>query len=606
MMILAFVSQSQAVTLSNALQITENHILIAQIGQFDSQAEIGRPANAAFPEGSAASSSDTEYELYHAGGDIENASDQAYFVYREVTGNFLLEAEEVYIFAFGDPTWTKTGLMVRESLDAGARNFFSMVRNDGALRSQVRSETGGNTTVIGPDGNLDWEGPIQLLRLGDTCYTYYYRNGERVLQGQQMLDLPDTLLAGLALAANEPGLMAGSAFSGVNFVSIPISCERVFPIDEFTPGQPISGIQVRASIPVGVTSSAVITETPPAGWSISNVQATAGDVSVTTEAIVWSLDNASGNPVLTYDVTPLQDAVTGQWSGSVSLSDLTFPVPVTGAARLTSANEIFVYLIGSGNPALPRNGVYANLLGEGQTVYQVDGTSVFVPGLGYQVDFISDDEDNPEDAAGYDVVIVIESVTPGNVSRYVDQPVPYLIMEQALASGDPNLPGSGWFAPASGVVNQSEDSAIKFVDTSHPVSSFWASDEDQIIEFTLNPIAQLAGIVPDQLASAAMPLAANIDDATRYTLVIAEQGAVGFSGNTEPPAGSDPAPARRAYLGFHEGSQVYNLTASGDDNVALTKDAAILYQRLVQWLIGVPVTADGTNGGTAVREWSLF
>ena len=75
MMILAFVSQSQAVTLSNALQITENHILIAQIGQFDSQAEIGRPANAAFPEGSAASC-DTEYELYHAGGDIENASDQ--------------------------------------------------------------------------------------------------------------------------------------------------------------------------------------------------------------------------------------------------------------------------------------------------------------------------------------------------------------------------------------------------------------------------------------------------------------------------------------------------------------------------------------------------
>ena len=180
---------------------------------------------------------------------------------------------------------------------------------------------------MGPDGNLGGKDHQPFPRLSDTCYTYYYRNGERVLQGQQMLDLPDTLLAGLALAANEPGLMARSAFSGVNFVSIPISCERVFPIDEFTPGQPISGIQVRASIPVGVTSSAVITETPPAGWSISNVQATAGDVSVTTEAIVWSLDNASGNPVLTYDVTPLQDAVTGQWSGSVSLSDLTFPVP---------------------------------------------------------------------------------------------------------------------------------------------------------------------------------------------------------------------------------------------------------------------------------------
>ena len=105
----AFVSQSQAVTLSNALQITENHILVAQIGQFDSQAEIGRPANAAFPEGSAASSSDTEYELYHAGGDIENASDQASILFiAKLTGNFSLEAEDVYIFAFGDPTWTKT------------------------------------------------------------------------------------------------------------------------------------------------------------------------------------------------------------------------------------------------------------------------------------------------------------------------------------------------------------------------------------------------------------------------------------------------------------------------------------------------------------------
>ena len=59
---------------------------------------------------------------------------------------------------------------------------------------------------------------------------------------------------------------------------------------------------------------------------------------------------------------------------------------------------------------------------------------VFVPGLGYQVDFISDDEDNPEDAARYDVVIVIDQVTPGvYLAKLINRsPINH---EQALASG---------------------------------------------------------------------------------------------------------------------------------------------------------------------------
>ena len=92
-----------------------------------------------------------------------------------------------------------------------------------------------------------------------------------------------------------------------------------------------------------------------------------------------------------------------------------------------------------------------------------------------------------------------------------------------------------------------------------------------------------------------------------YLLVVADTGTTGLLGNVEPPDGAEPTPARRAILGYHETMHVFD-TADDDsiDDIALTKDGAILFQRLVQWLAGKEVTADGTEGGVNVRDWSLY
>ena len=73
----------------------------------------------------------------------------------------------------------------------------------------------------------------------------------------------------------------------------------------------------------------------------------------------------------------------------------------------------------------------------------------------------------------------------------------------------------------------------------------------------------------------------------------------------------EPTPERRAYLGYHIKAVEYggtdNLTDPAD--IAITRDAAILFQRVIQWLVGLPVTADGTPEGveppTAVESWSI-
>lgn len=65
--------------------------------------------------------------------------------------------------------------------------------------------------------------------------------------------------------------------------------------------------------------------------------------------------------------------------------------------------------------------------------------------------------------------------------------------------------------------------------------------------------------------------------------------------------------ARRAILGLHEAVQAYDLGIDGDiNNIALPPEVAIIFLRVVQWMVGVEPTADGTEGGVPVLEWSIY
>lgn len=111
----------------------------------------------------------------------------------------------------------------------------------------------------------------------------------------------------------------------------PTTLTRVIPVPAYIPGEVVSGIQVTANVPAGQTPDLTITETPPAGWAISNIQVSAGETQEDNGTITWTITKASGSPTLTYDVTPV-DVASADWASSGT--DGTFTILLDGDSTM--------------------------------------------------------------------------------------------------------------------------------------------------------------------------------------------------------------------------------------------------------------------------------
>ena len=80
-----------------------------------------------------------------AGADIQGTADAFRFVYMTVTGDCTIIARVVSVQNI-DP-WSKAGVMIRQSLDAGAANAFIAVTPGNGVTWQYRSSAGGGTTL---------------------------------------------------------------------------------------------------------------------------------------------------------------------------------------------------------------------------------------------------------------------------------------------------------------------------------------------------------------------------------------------------------------------------------------------------------------------------
>ena len=123
----------------------------------------------------------------------------------------------------------------------------------------------------------------------------------------------------------------GSIFT-IQIKPQPSSLNRIMSEPAFIPGKTIQGIQISASVPEGESPDLTITETPPIGWSLSNVSATKGQTNVENGSIVWIITQAVGNPILSYDITPPADATAGDWNGVGT--DGTFNIQVEGQSNM--------------------------------------------------------------------------------------------------------------------------------------------------------------------------------------------------------------------------------------------------------------------------------
>lgn len=591
-----YIRTGSILTLAMICVLQTNLVRAQELGVFTDNKDIGsvQGANEAdFDEGV------KEYYIL-SDGDIWNAQDAFHFLYKEISGSFSISGN-LLLFGGG-----KIGLMARKTLDANSPHYLTIVNGSGQTQSQYRLETGGATVSFTAYDTFD--GKVELVRLGDSFYGYYIdpNTEEKLLMHSIQIDMPDTIYVGIAASSGSIGTQTEGIAWDLNIQLYDFYAARELPAFSFIPGQIVNGIKVSVDVREGSTPDMTIVETPPEGWTISNIQATQGEATLGANGnITWNVAQATGNPSMTYDATPPEIAPNGIWKGTIGDGANTFEV--FGDLGMSNEYLVKVYFVTSGDFDAPSNAIYRDLLGPGLTMLDENGDEIFIPGLKYSVSMIDQNNDKPLDALNFDVVIAHENCASGSVGdagsdgRYVDKPVPYLMMEQALFGGADNKPGYIWFG-TGGTESYAYDEIYVLED--HPITDLWG--KDQYIPITRNENPTCSYIPYANIAPGVTPLGEWIN-AGGYILVVADEGTTGLLGSVDPPEGADPTPARRAILGYHETVHVFD-TANDDsiDDIALTKDGAILFQRLVQWLVSKEVTADGTEGGVGIGDWSIY
>lgn len=150
-----------------------------------------------------------------SGGDIWGTTDAFHFAHVPISGNFEITALVHGVQHVDD--WSKAGLMIRESLAAGARHASLFATPVNGLAFQRRREAGGATVHTGgPDEAIRVE--LRLRREGDvvTAWSRRFPNTTWTEIGTDTLSgLADSVYVGLAVTSHRAGTTATATFSNV-------------------------------------------------------------------------------------------------------------------------------------------------------------------------------------------------------------------------------------------------------------------------------------------------------------------------------------------------------------------------------------------------------
>ncbi len=449
------------------------------IGNFDDQMSVGDD----FFIGEA-SYTDGTYEILGSGSDIGGTADGMYWVYSELSQNFIITADMEWgnqEIPGGEPNAgsgnKKMGIVVREDPEyPGARNVSAVLMNASANNTNAnmkwRLEPDGGTAEFSQQPKAaDETNTLRLFRDGNTFIMFrgttdggFKRFGEISVP-----DMPETVYVGLAVSANNVSALERAYFSNVSLIPLDVTVRatRSFSKELVNPSE-----TVRTTIALNITGGSTdvtVNEIPPAGIAVDNITATEGEVNQQNGVLVWSIPNASGTPSLSYNVTAPPNAGTLRFQGTLDAGG-TYSLSVEGTQNL---------------------GVEAAVTGERKIVYilrdvGVNSKSDQLIMLDLQVFFGADvkdfDHNNlpgfemPDDLSEADMVFSSETVQSGNVANqgyHRDFEVPQITGEQALLD-DYSYGGSG-----NGTTS---GTTLDIIDNEHPITQGFPLGELQILD----------------------------------------------------------------------------------------------------------------------------
>ena len=183
------------------------------LGPFDSHEDIGGPKIA----GSAVYNPvSQEYSLSAGGVNMWAQRDEFHFVWKRMTGDFILQARVEFLGKGVEPH-RKAGWMVRPSLDTDAPYVDGVVHGEGLTSLQFRRTKGAITAQT----ELATKGPdvIQLERKGGKYIFSAAKYGEPFTSAEIAdIDLGDQVYVGLALCSHNPDVTERAIFRDVRII----------------------------------------------------------------------------------------------------------------------------------------------------------------------------------------------------------------------------------------------------------------------------------------------------------------------------------------------------------------------------------------------------
>jgi TolB protein len=190
--------------------------LLAQdkpLGQFDDHTDIGSveiPGNALY------NPNNQEYTIQGSGKNIWFDSDQFHYLWKKVSGDFILTAKVEFIGKGVEPH-RKIGWMVRQSLDTSAAHISTVIHGDGLTSFQYRRAKGNNMEEIRSD--ITVPDIVQLERKGNTYIMSVARFGETFTTSEiSDVSLGDEVYVGLFVCAHNPKVTEKAIFRNVQIV----------------------------------------------------------------------------------------------------------------------------------------------------------------------------------------------------------------------------------------------------------------------------------------------------------------------------------------------------------------------------------------------------
>lgn len=154
-----------------------------------------------------------------SGTDIWNADDQFHFVHQPTAGNCTMIARVTSLQNVN--AWAKAGLMIRQSLDANAKNVFLGVTptTTNGIRYQNRASAGGSTVTshsrTGSSSSIPrW---LRIVRSGDTFTASRSSNGSNwTTMGSVTVSMTGTVYIGLATTSHDNLLTTSATYTNVS------------------------------------------------------------------------------------------------------------------------------------------------------------------------------------------------------------------------------------------------------------------------------------------------------------------------------------------------------------------------------------------------------